>query len=57
MRHDQPSRRIFSVAPNAQNAKVPALTKAEISALLDGFGGFTNERQWPKAKLTLCVHF
>jgi hypothetical protein len=35
----------FSVAPNAQNAKVRALTKAEISALLhDGFGVFTEER-------------
>src|SRR5262245_11537267 len=44
MRHSQPSRRIFSVAPNAQNAKVRALTKAEILALLYGFGGFPKER-------------
>jgi hypothetical protein len=48
--------RNFSVAPSAQNAKLRALTKAEISALLnDGFGGFTEERQWPKAKSTLSV--
>jgi hypothetical protein len=35
---------------------VRALTKAEISVLLHcGFGGFTEERQWPKAKSMLSV--
>jgi hypothetical protein len=55
MRHSQPSRRIFSVAQNAQNAKLRALTKAEIFAQLHGFGGFTKERQWPKAKSMLSA--
>jgi hypothetical protein len=46
----------FSVAPSAQNAKVRALTKAEISAQLhDGFVVFKNERQWPKTKSMLSV--
>jgi hypothetical protein len=41
-----------------QNAKVRALTKAEISALLnDGFSGFTVEKQWPKAKSMLSAHY
>jgi hypothetical protein len=48
----------FSVAPSAQNAKLRALTKAESSALLnDGYGGFTEERQWPKAKSMLSVRY
>jgi hypothetical protein len=48
----------FSVAPSAQNAKLRALTKAEISALLnDGFAGFTEERQWPKAKSMLSARY
>jgi hypothetical protein len=35
---------------------VRALTKAEISALLyEGFVGFTDERQWPKAKSMLSA--
>jgi hypothetical protein len=56
MRHIQPSRGIFSVAANAQNAKVRELTKAEISALLDDrFIGFTKKRQWSKAKSMLSV--
>jgi hypothetical protein len=46
------------VAPSAQNAKLRALTKAEISALLnDGFGGYTEERQWPKAKSMLSARY
>jgi hypothetical protein len=41
-----------------QNAKLRALTKAEISALLnDGFGGFTKERRWPKAKSMLSARY
>jgi hypothetical protein len=48
----------FSVAPSAQNAKLRALTKAEISALLnDGFGGYTEERQWPKAKSMVSARY
>jgi len=48
----------FLVAPSAQNAKVRALTKAEISALLnDGCGGFTDEKQWPKAKSMLSAPY
>jgi hypothetical protein len=48
----------FSVAPSAQNAKLRALTKAESSALLnDGFAGFTEERQCPKAKLMLFARY
>ena len=39
------------VAPSAQNAKLRALTKAEISALLnDWLRRLAEERQWPKAK-------
>jgi hypothetical protein len=37
---------------------VRALTKAEISALLnEGFAGFTEERQWPKAKSMLSARY
>jgi hypothetical protein len=37
---------------------VRALTKAEILVLLnDGCGGFTEERQWPKAKSMLSAHY
>jgi hypothetical protein len=46
------------VAPSAQNAKLRALTKAEISAPLDtGFVDFTEERQWPKAKSMLSARY
>jgi len=48
----------FSVAPSAQNAKLRALTKAEISALLNnGLAGFTVEREWPKAKSMLSARY
>jgi hypothetical protein len=50
--------RIFICASSAQNAKLRGLTKAEISALLnDVFGGFTEERQWPKAKSMLSARY
>jgi hypothetical protein len=52
------SRRNFSVALSAQNAKLPALTKAESSALLsDGFAGFIGERPWPKVKSMLFARY
>jgi hypothetical protein len=58
MRHSQLCRRIFSVAPSAQNAKLRALTKAESSPLLnDGFAGFTEERRCPKAKSMLSARY
>jgi hypothetical protein len=57
MRHSQLSRRNFSVAPNAQNAKLRALTKAEISALLNDRLAFIGERSWPKAKSMLFARY
>jgi hypothetical protein len=56
LRHGQLGPENFSVAPSAQNAKLRALTKAEISAPLNGgFAGFTEEKQWPKAKSMLSA--
>jgi hypothetical protein len=48
----------FSVAPSAQNAKLRALTKAEISAVLnDGVAGFKEERRCPKTKSMLSARY